>query len=92
VDGFLILYKPFSENDDPDGGYQRYNVSNARLRRAEISGLHPDTSYSFRMQCYNSAGQSDMSNAFVQKTLGTILLFIIRTNLSDCSRIMVLID
>ena len=85
VDGFLILYKPFSGDDDSFDDYQRHTVSDARLRRAKISGLLPDTSYSFRMQCYNGAGQSEMSNASVKKTLGVTMFVVLMTFIVSAS-------
>jgi hypothetical protein len=69
TDGFVILYKPYSDDDD-EGDYRTLKIHSAKSRHAEISGLEPDTSYSFRMQSFNAAGSGEMTNAVVKKTLG----------------------
>ena len=69
VEGFLVLYKPYSEGQDQQE-YKSFTVPGSRVRHAEVTGLNPGTAYSFRMQSYNGAGHSEMSSAVVKKTAG----------------------
>jgi Fibronectin type III domain len=68
-DGFTILYKPYSDDED-ESGYQTHKVPGAKSRRAVIFGLLSGTSYSFRMRSFNAAGSGELSNAVVKQTLG----------------------
>jgi hypothetical protein len=64
IEGFYIYYKPYSS----PGEYKQHPLLGSTLRSHLITKLTPNTEYSIKMQCFNSAGQSEFSNAVVKPT------------------------
>lgn len=68
INGFMIHYKPY----ETDLGYKQYVVHGSDEREVLLSGLLTDTTYSLRMQSFNSEGFSEYSNTAVKKTMGKL--------------------
>ncbi|XP_041373327.1 cell adhesion molecule-related/down-regulated by oncogenes-like [Gigantopelta aegis] len=64
IEGFYIYYKPFHSQEKD----KQIPILGAGIRQHILDRLTPDTEYSIRMQCFNSAGTSDYSTTVVQRT------------------------
>ena len=64
IEGFYIYYKPFHSQEAD----KQIPILGAGIRQHILDRLNPDTEYSIRMQCFNSAGTSDYSTTVVQRT------------------------
>ncbi|XP_076458027.1 brother of CDO-like [Babylonia areolata] len=65
ITGFYIFYKPYGSEED----FHVETLLGAGIRNHLLTDLKPDTEYSVKMQCFNSAGASDFSNMVVKRTL-----------------------
>ncbi|XP_064650503.1 brother of CDO-like isoform X3 [Lineus longissimus] len=67
VEGFFIFYKPYGSQEE----FKRQEVFGGNLVNYVLNRLRPDTEYEIKMQCFNSAGESDFSNTVVKRTLAS---------------------
>ncbi|XP_025100220.1 LOW QUALITY PROTEIN: cell adhesion molecule-related/down-regulated by oncogenes-like [Pomacea canaliculata] len=67
IEGFHIFYKPFDSAED----FENITLIGAGIRNHLLTDLKPDTEYTIKMQCFNTAGVSDFSNTVVKRTLPT---------------------
>ncbi|XP_048246084.1 cell adhesion molecule-related/down-regulated by oncogenes-like [Haliotis rufescens] len=65
IEGFFIFYKPYDSKDQ----WKKITILETKVRGHVLGYLKPDTEYSIRMLCFNSAGNSDSSNTVVKRTL-----------------------
>lgn len=65
IEGFHIFYKPFDSAED----FENITLIGAGIRNHLLTDLKPDTEYTIKMQCFNTAGVSDFSNTVVKRTL-----------------------
>ena len=73
IDGYLISYKLYMDDDDDDKsdqGYHQVKVQGAAVQRVVLTDLIAATTYRIRMQSFNAFGSSQYSNTAVKETLG----------------------
>ena len=65
MEGFFVLFRPY----DSQESYKKHTIPGPLVRNYVIDNLEPDTPYSIRMQSFNTAGESEISNTVAKKTL-----------------------
>lgn len=67
IEGFFIFYKPYHPEEGP---FQNVTLLEPSVRAHLLTKLLPSTEYAIRMQSFNSAGKSVLSNQVVERTKG----------------------
>ena len=65
IDGFYIFHKPYGSKEE----FTMQMLEGPGIRNHLLTDLRPDTEYSVKMKCFNTAGASDYSNMVVKRTL-----------------------
>ena len=72
IEGYVVYHKPY---DAHDAEYKERTVLGAATSNHLFTQLRPNTQYSIKMRCFNTAGRSDESNTVVKKTLCQYTLY-----------------
>ncbi len=67
IEGYIVYYRPYS--DTSAGAWSQETLMGGELREHTVRALRPNTQYSLRLTCFNTAGESPESNSVVMKTL-----------------------
>jgi len=68
VDGFIVLYRRY---DDDDKNYERQTVIGSSTDHAMLRQLQSSTTYSIMIRSFNRHGESQLSNTVVMTTLAS---------------------
>ena len=66
IEGFVVYYRRYNSEEN----WARQPLMGTSVRRFSVKGLEPKTHYSFKVQTFNSAGNSEDSKKVVRESLG----------------------